>query len=108
MLTFISRSRPMTEFSRFRQGVIIHRPLAISCGGAAMKVGWRASSVLMPFAGLVMLGSTTITVAGPMDDLAAAAKSEGQLTVIALPRDWCGYGGVIDRFKATYGLRVNE
>lgn len=73
-----------------------------------MKVGSRASSLLMPFAGLVMLGSTTITVAGPMDELAAAAKSEGQLTVIALPRDWCGYGGIIDRFKATYGLRVNE
>jgi putative spermidine/putrescine transport system substrate-binding protein len=47
-------------------------------------------------------------VAGPMDDLAAAAKKEGELTVIALPRDWCGYGPLIDGFKAKYGLKVNE
>ena len=31
-----------------------------------------------------------------MAALEAAAKAEGQLTVIALPHDWCGYGDVID------------
>ncbi|HTM78971.1 MAG TPA: ABC transporter substrate-binding protein [Devosia sp.] len=45
-------------------------------------------------------------------DLAAlyeAAKAEGQLTTIALPHDWCGYGAVIDGFKAAYpGITVNE
>ena len=40
--------------------------------------------------------------------LIAAAKAEGQLTVIALPHAWCGYGAVIDGFKAKYGLKVNE
>jgi len=43
-----------------------------------------------------------------MDRLVAAAKQEGQLTTIALPHDWCGYGGVINGFKQKYGLRVNE
>ncbi len=43
-----------------------------------------------------------------MDQLVAAAKKEGQLTVIALPSDWCGYGGVISGFKKKYGLKVNE
>nr|WP_245181904.1 ABC transporter substrate-binding protein [Sinorhizobium mexicanum] len=43
-----------------------------------------------------------------MDELVAAAKKEGQLTVIALPRDWCEYGGIIDGFAAKYGLSVNE
>jgi putative spermidine/putrescine transport system substrate-binding protein len=43
-----------------------------------------------------------------MDQLVAAAKQEGQLTVIALPHDWCGYGDVINGFKQKYGLRVNE
>jgi putative spermidine/putrescine transport system substrate-binding protein len=43
-----------------------------------------------------------------MDDLVAAAKKEGELTVIALPHDWCGYGDVIDGFKKKYGLKVNE
>ena len=46
--------------------------------------------------------------AGSMDELVAAAKKEGQLTVIALPHDWCGYGALIDSFKAKYGLAVNE
>src|SRR3954451_23307500 len=38
-----------------------------------------------------------------------AAKAEGQLTTIALPHDWCGYGAVIDGFKAKYPeISVNE
>lgn len=41
-------------------------------------------------------------------DLIAAAKKEGELTVIALPHDWCGYGGILSSFKAKYGLKVNE
>ncbi len=52
---------------------------------------------------------TSVSYAGPMEDLAAAAKTEGELTVIALPHDWCGYGGVIDGFKAKYpDIKVNE
>ncbi len=54
------------------------------------------------------LTSSTAAFAGSMDELVAAAKKESQLTVIALPRDWCGYGAVIDGFKAKYGLTVNE
>jgi putative spermidine/putrescine transport system substrate-binding protein len=37
-----------------------------------------------------------------------AAKAEGTLTTIALPHDWCGYGDIIEGFKAKYGLEVNE
>lgn len=48
------------------------------------------------------------TFAASLDDLVAAAKKEGKLTTIALPHDWCGYGAVIDGFKAKYGLEVNE
>jgi putative spermidine/putrescine transport system substrate-binding protein len=43
-----------------------------------------------------------------MDALVAAAKAEGTVTTIALPHDWCNYGGVIEGFKAKYGLEVNE
>ncbi len=43
-----------------------------------------------------------------MDQLVAAAKKEGQVTTIALPHDWCGYGDVISGFKTKYGLTVNE
>jgi putative spermidine/putrescine transport system substrate-binding protein len=43
-----------------------------------------------------------------MDTLIAAAKVDGSLNTIALPRDWCNYGSVIDGFKSKYGLAVNE
>jgi len=44
-----------------------------------------------------------------MADLVAAAEAEGMLTTIALPPDWCNYGGVIDAFKAKYPkIEVNE
>ncbi len=57
---------------------------------------------------LAMLTST-IAQADAMSDLVAAATAEGQLTTIALPHDWCGYGAVIDGFKAKYpGITVNE
>ena len=42
------------------------------------------------------------------DGLIAAAQKEGRLTVIGLPRDWCGCGVLIDAFKAKYGLSVTE
>lgn len=44
----------------------------------------------------------------PLDDLIAAAKTEGQLTTIALPHDWANYGEIISTFKAKYGLTINE
>ena len=45
----------------------------------------------------------------PDGELLAAAEAEGgTLTTIALPRDWCNYGGLIDTFKERTGLAVNE
>ena len=59
---------------------------------------------------VVLLGTTAGTYAATdLDALYAAAKAEGNLTTIALPHDWCGYGAVIDAFKAKYpGITVNE
>ena len=48
------------------------------------------------------------TVSAGLEELVAAAQAEGELTVIALPRDWCNYGEVIDSFAAQYGIKVNE
>ena len=42
-----------------------------------------------------------------MDALVAAAKAEGGLNTIALPRDWCNYGAAIDGFTAKYGIPIN-
>jgi putative spermidine/putrescine transport system substrate-binding protein len=67
-----------------------------------------SSLSMMPTAAFALLMSTALTSAQTMDKLVADAKAEGQLTVIALPHDWCGYGAVIDGFKSKYGLKVNE
>lgn len=63
---------------------------------------------LLSLSTAVVIASTSVATAGSMDDLIAAAKKEGTLTVIALPHDWCGYGAVIEGFKAKYGLKVTE
>jgi len=56
-----------------------------------------------------MLASTAAMAQTDLTALYEAAKAEGQLTTIALPHDWCGYGAVIDGFKAKYpGITVNE
>ncbi|MEU6183738.1 ABC transporter substrate-binding protein [Streptomyces coeruleorubidus] len=43
---------------------------------------------------------------GGMEKLAAAAKKEGTLHAIALPRDWANYGALIDGFQKKYGIEV--
>ena len=56
-----------------------------------------------------LMATTAFASAQNMDELVAAAKAEGQLTTIALPHDWCGYGEVIAGFKAKYPeITVNE
>src|ERR1700674_3644166 len=57
---------------------------------------------------LAVLAFAGLALADSMADLVAAAKKEGQLTIIAVPHDWCDYGDIIGGFKAAYGLKMNE
>lgn len=58
---------------------------------------------------LAMLSSTAMVSAQSLAEIEAAAKKEGMITTIALPHNWCGWGGVIDGFKAKYPeIKVNE
>jgi putative spermidine/putrescine transport system substrate-binding protein len=52
--------------------------------------------------------ATSAAAGGGMDALVAAAKKEGTLNVIALPRDWAGYGAILDAFQAKYGIKINS
>lgn len=46
---------------------------------------------------------------GTFEDLEEAAKAEGQLNVIALPRDWANYGEILDLFAERYPeITINE
>ncbi|MFJ9821355.1 ABC transporter substrate-binding protein [Streptomyces sp. NPDC101151] len=50
--------------------------------------------------------ATSAENAGGMDALIAAAKGEGRLNTITLPRNWANYGGLIDGFEKKYGIKV--
>ncbi len=84
-----------------------------------------ARSLMATLAALLLLACTPVAPAAPaapagevtvvdsdmtpeLAALVAAAQEEGMLSTIALPRDWCNYGEMIDTFKAKYGIEVNE
>ena len=77
--------------------------LIAACGGGDATTTTADGAATTTAAG----DTTTAAAAGGMEELIAAAQAEGTLTTIALPLDWCNYGGVIDGFKAKYGLEVN-
>src|SRR5690348_15806188 len=52
--------------------------------------------------------ATSASDYGGLDALIVAAKSEGKLNVIALPRDWANYGALLDGFKAKYGIDITS
>ena len=56
-------------------------------------------------------GAATATSAadlGGMDALVAAAKKEGTLNAIALPKTWANYGALMAAFTAKYGIKIND
>ncbi len=69
-----------------------------ACGGASADAGDSKAAT-----------ATSLADLGSFADLEAAAKQEGALNVIALPRDWANYGAIIDLFKQRYPeITVNE
>ncbi|NUP49148.1 MAG: extracellular solute-binding protein [Catenulispora sp.] len=59
-------------------------------------------------AGKSAASATSAADLGGMDALVAAAKKEGALNVIALPKTWANYGAIMDAFTAKYGIKVND
>ncbi|WP_295695825.1 ABC transporter substrate-binding protein [Lapillicoccus sp.] len=52
--------------------------------------------------------ASSASAAGGMDALVAAAKKEGKLNVIALPRNWANYGELMDGFQKKYGITITD
>ena len=52
--------------------------------------------------------TTSATAGGGMDALVAAAKKEGSLNAITLPRTWANYGKIMDDFTAKYGIKITD
>ncbi|CCV16121.1 ABC transporter substrate-binding protein [Mesorhizobium sp. STM 4661] len=70
---------------------------------------FKFTGKVLSLSAVALMATSAISSAQSMDELVAAAKAEGQLTTIALPHDWCGYGDVIAGFKAKYPeITINE
>ncbi|MET8645895.1 ABC transporter substrate-binding protein [Streptomyces sp. NPDC004675] len=83
-------------------GLAVVAALALSACGAATD---NASTTTD---GKSAATATSAADMGGMDALVAAAKKEGTLHAIALPRDWANYGALIDGFQKKYGIKIDD
>jgi len=74
-----------------------------------MKRAWFLRTAMSALSVAAFLAADNAIAAETMDDLIAGAKEEGELTIIAVPHDWCKYGDSIELFKKKYPfLKLNE
>jgi putative spermidine/putrescine transport system substrate-binding protein len=84
-------------------GCLVAAALTLSACGSATSA--------KPAGGSGAKSAATATSAadlGGMDALVAAAKKEGTLNAITLPRDWANYGAIMDGFTKKYGIKIND
>ena len=77
-----------------------------ACGGGASTAPTAAPTGTA--AASAAMSEAPSPTADPMAALVTAAKAEGNLTTIALPRSWCNYGALLDGFTAKYGITINN
>ncbi|MEU6367613.1 extracellular solute-binding protein [Streptomyces sp. NPDC046931] len=94
MTVFLPRTAVLTG------GLAVAAALALSaCGAAPDNASTTAD-------GKNAATATSAADFGGLDALVKAAKKEGTLHAIALPRDWANYGALIDGFQKKYGIKV--
>jgi putative spermidine/putrescine transport system substrate-binding protein len=76
---------------------------ATACGSSGSNSGSGSGSGSADWSTV-----TSASAGGGMDALVAAAKKEGALNVIALPRTWANYGKLMDDFTAKYGIKITD
>jgi putative spermidine/putrescine transport system substrate-binding protein len=81
-------------------------PLVITACGSQATATTQATQTSTQMIDWATVSS--VEAGGGMDALVAAAKAEGELNVIALPEDWCNYGGLITTFESKYGIKINS
>jgi putative spermidine/putrescine transport system substrate-binding protein len=81
-------------------------PTAMPAAPAA-PAATSAPAAVAPDSG-VAKGYKGSVVASVPQDLVAACKTEGMLTIIATPPDWANYGEIFYDFQATSGVAINS
>jgi putative spermidine/putrescine transport system substrate-binding protein len=92
----------------------MHRIAKLACAAAAVSLaatacGSNSSSTSGSSGSSTNWATvTSASAGGGMDALVAAAKKEGSLNVITLPRTWANYGKIMDDFTAKYGIKITD
>ncbi|MET9904365.1 extracellular solute-binding protein [Streptomyces sp. NPDC006446] len=94
MTVFLPRTALLTG------GLAVAAALALSACGAAPDDKATTAD------GKSAATATSAADFGGLDALVEAAKKEGTLHAIALPRDWANYGALIDGFTKKYGIKI--
>ena len=89
----------MTAHHRVRAGALL------CCLGLA-AFGLGACQEGGPTRPIAPSRAESAAAAGGTAALVKAAKKEGRLNAIALPRQWANYGALIDGFEKKYGIKV--
>ncbi|MFI1159445.1 ABC transporter substrate-binding protein [Streptomyces sioyaensis] len=89
----------MTAHHRVRAGALL------CCLGLA-AFGLGACQEGGPTRPVAPSRAESAAAAGGTEALVKAAKKEGRLNAIALPRQWANYGALIDGFEKKYGIKV--
>lgn len=75
--------------------------VVVACGGTTSNSSSTCSESTAKTA-------TSASACGGIAALVAAAKAEGRLNIIAVPRNWANYGAIIDGFTARYGIPITS
>lgn len=73
--------------------------LVAACGSDTASEPEVAVEEVVVAEGATECGST-------VEEIAAAAKEEGQVNLIALPDSWANYKGILESFRTTYGIEA--
>ncbi|MFJ9472727.1 ABC transporter substrate-binding protein [Streptomyces caniferus] len=79
---------------------------AVLCGLGLAALGLSACQEGGPARPVAPSRAESAAEAGGSAALIKAAKREGRLNTIALPRKWANYGELIDGFEKKYGIKV--
>ena len=82
--------------------------VVLALGASACSSGKKAAAAGSSGSGADASKATSAAGFGGMGALVAAAKAEGSLNVIALPRTWANYGAIMDAFTAKYGIKITD
>lgn len=90
--------------TRIMTGVALVAAAALTLSACATDAGADPNG-----SGIDASTATSLADFGSFEALEEAAKAEGQLNVIALPRDWANYGEILDLFAERYPeITINE